>query len=122
MTKGVGGKFSLSGPCADCPFRSDKRFELRPSRVDEIADALLNDDGFTCHKTIEYDDSDGTPTITRDARECGGAMATLEKMNRPSQVMRIAERLGMYERHQIDPDAPVYDSINEWRHAMKLKR
>lgn len=44
-------------------------------------------------------------------------MATLERMDRPSQVMRVEERLGMYDRHQIDPDAPVYRSVDEWRDA-----
>ena len=49
-------------------------------------------------------------------------MATLERMGRPSQVMRISEGLGMYDRHRIDPDAPVCDSIDEWRDAKTARQ
>ena len=118
MTKGLMGKYSLKGPCADCPFRKDKPFYLDPTRVDDIADVLLDGGGFTCHKTVDYSDDDG-PRVTRDGRECGGAMVTLEKIDRPNQGMRIAERLGMYDRAAMDMDAPVYDSIEEWREVMK---
>jgi hypothetical protein len=117
MTKGIGGKFSLRGPCADCPFRNDRPFFLTPERVDEIADSLHADLGFSCHKTNAFDEDDGQAVVTENSRECGGVMAMLERMDRPSQVMRIGERLGMYDRHRIDSDAPVYDSIDEWRDA-----
>ena len=36
----------------------------------------------------------------------GRVMAMLEGIDRPSQVTRIGERLGMYDRHRIDPEAP----------------
>ena len=119
MTRGIGGKFSLRGPCADCPFRSDRTFFLTPARVDEIADALHADLGFSCQKTNDFDQDDGQAVVTENSRECGGVMAMLERMDRPSQVMRIGERLGMYDHHRIDPGAPVYNSIDEWRDAKK---
>lgn len=117
MTRGILGRYSLPGPCANCPFRSDRPFYLNPDRVDEIADALEAGQGFTCHKTVDYTE-DG-PEVNDRGRECGGAMATLEREGRPNQGMRIAERLGFYDPTRIDPDAPVYDSIDEWREAMK---
>ena len=120
MTRGIGGKFSLRGPCANCPFRNDQQPYLRPGRVDDIADSLHADLGFSCHKTNDFDQDDGQATVTENSRECGGVMAMLERMNRPSQVMRVGERLGMYDRHQMDPNAAVYDSIDEWRDAKQI--
>lgn len=116
MTKGITGRYSLRGPCSNCPFRSDKPFYLDPDRVDEIADAILADASFTCHKTVDYDDE---PFVGERGRECGGEMVTLEREGRANQGMRIAERFGFYDRERLDMDAPVYDSIDEWREAMK---
>ena len=42
---------------------------------------------------------------------CAGALILLEKLNLPSQMMRIAERLGMYDRRKLDMLAPVFDSF-----------
>ena len=39
-------------PCSSCPFRSDITFYLSAEKVRSVLDALLRDDGFTCHNTI----------------------------------------------------------------------
>lgn len=117
MSRGTAGRYSLRGPCSNCPFRSDKPFYLHPERVDEIADSLERGESFSCHKHNDFDE-DGQAVPTQSERECGGVMATLEREERPNQMMRIAERLGMYNPANLDPNAPVFDSIEEWRDAM----
>lgn len=113
MTRGIRGRFDLRGPCADCPFRTDKPFYLGERRAAEIADSMVDDDApFTCHKTIDY--SSGEPNVTDNGRACAGAMVILEKMGHPNQEMRIAERLGWYDPARLDMDAPVPDSMDEW--------
>lgn len=119
MSRGM-KRYALRGPCADCPFRADRPFHLHPARVDEIADALLEGDGFTCHKTVRYEEFVADANHP-GARECGGSMATLEREGRPNQGMRIAERLGLYDPEQIDPAAPVHNSIDAWRGAKKAE-
>jgi hypothetical protein len=37
----------------------------------------------------------------------------MEKEGRSSQMMRIAERLGMYDHTKLDMDAPIYDSFDD---------
>lgn len=99
--------FDLKKPCADCPFRSDKLFQLRPDRVKEI----VNGDSFPCHKTVDY--SEGTPDTSKE-QECAGLMIMLEHMEQPNQMMRIAERLGVYDRTKLDMDSPVYEHVEDY--------
>jgi len=44
---------------------------------------------------------------------CAGALILLEKLEQPSQMMRIAERLRMYDARQLDMDAPVFESFED---------
>ena len=39
-----------------------------------------------------------------------------EKEGQPDQMMRISERLGLYDHSKLDMDAPVYDS---WEHMIE---
>lgn len=71
-----------AGPCADCPFRSDRPFFLSPERVDEIADASHADLGFSCHGTNDFDQDDGQATVI----EFGGVMARPEWVESLSQT------------------------------------
>lgn len=123
--------YTLKGPCSNCPFRNDKPFYLGEDRVIEIAQSLRDGATFYCHKTLNMDAQDdscdeedeGNPTrdsaIGNRARACAGALATMENEERPNQIMRIAERLGLYDRHNLDPDAPVYSSLAEWTAARR---
>lgn len=68
---------------------------------------------FDCHKTVTY----GKGAKSRAAKEalahCAGLLIVLEKSGRPSQMMRIGERLGLYDPTKLDMTAPVFDSIEE---------
>ena len=103
----------LTAPCGDCPFRSDKPFPLGPARVTEI-ERSLERGYFPCHKTLDYDDGDD-PVETEKTQHCAGALILLEKLERPSQLMRIYERINSYDRTKLDMDAPIYDTFEEMR-------
>jgi hypothetical protein len=114
--------FTMRTPCDNCPFRSDKIFHLHPERVDEIEEGL--DRGtFPCHKTVDYSslDEDGASECRNTEKEvhCAGALILLEKLERPSQMMRIAERLGMYDRTKLAMNAPVFKTFRAMRRAME---
>jgi hypothetical protein len=110
--------YKLTKPCATCPFRKDIRPFVRPDRVTEIEKTLVHSE-FHCHNTIDYsnhdvdDEGDGPFDHGPDATHCAGALILLEKLERPSQMMRIAERLGMYDSSKLDMTAPIYDSFKE---------
>ena len=97
-------RYDMTRPCSNCPFRSDKRFPLARGRVVEI----INGGSFPCHKTTTAGGADG-----QDEVACAGLLILLEKENVPNQMMRIAERVGMYDRRKLEMDAPVYDSIGQ---------
>lgn len=113
------GPYALTTPCKDCPFRTDIRAYLTPERVEEIEQSLVRAE-FPCHKTTRVsdgddDDCEGGSCYTPSGKEihCAGALILLEKLKRPSQMMRISERLGMYDRRKLDMAAPVFDSFEE---------
>lgn len=51
------------------------------------------------------DDGDGEEVYQQSGKEqqCAGALAVLEKINRPTQLVRIMERMGLYDREQYTP-------------------
>lgn len=65
---------------------------------------------FPCHKTAKLVDNEDGPSefiATKSSTHCAGALIFLEKRDAPHQMMRIAERLGMYDRTQLDMAADV---------------
>lgn len=99
-------KYDLASPCKECPFRNDIRPYISTERVIEIIEA----GPFSCHKTTTCR---GVSNDDPDAQHCAGALILLEKMEKPHQLMRIAERFGVYDRHKLNMDSPVYDSFTE---------
>jgi hypothetical protein len=104
--------FDMTGPCANCPFRYDIPGFLREDRAQEIADALLSDRSFSCHKTNDYDDETGEAVETSESRHCAGALIFLESQERSNQIMRWMERIGRYDRRKLKMDAPVFDDVD----------
>lgn len=104
-------RFELRRPCASCPFRTDIVPFLHAARAREIAKALVHHT-FTCHNTtIDHEDEETGESMRidgPDAQHCAGALIMLEHVNAPSQMMRIAERLGLYDRTKLDMSSPVY--------------
>lgn len=111
-------RFNLRKPCDNCPFRSDKPFYgLGPERVREIAEC---DGTFPCHKTTDLDTEDGEARVLPTSSHCAGFLIFRERLEQPSQMMRIAERLGLYDRHKLDMTAPVYDSVEAMVDGQRL--
>lgn len=99
-------KMDLRSPCADCPYRTDKPGYLTKGRVRELKRALIDEQAtFSCHKT---DRGKGA-----DPQHCAGALILLEKLGKPNQWMRIAERLGIYDHYKLNMDAPIFDSFED---------
>ena len=107
---GAVGHFNLRRPCKHCPFRTDVPGFLSFERALEIIDMLVRQDGtFACHETtVESEHDDGEMVVTEKSEHCAGATIMLEHMERPNQMMRIAERLGWYDRRKLDMNAPVF--------------
>ncbi len=96
-------KFDLKTPCKDCPFikGSSTNTTLAEGRLEEIVEGIRADMSFTCHKTLHMPSS--------DQQHCAGAMIFLEKEDRPNQMMRIAERIGMYDRRKLNMNVDIVD-------------
>lgn len=110
--------YKLTTPCPQCPFRTDIAPYLQPERVREIEHNLHRGE-FYCHKTTNSDrfngEEEGNGSYYNPSgheEHCAGALILLEKLERPSQMMRIAERLGLYDRRNLNMDAPVFDTFD----------
>lgn len=119
--------YRLTSPCANCPFRKDIKPYLNKARVQGLQEDLVQSE-FYCHKTVDYSqpdayvDEDGDPVdgvADDNTAHCAGALILLEKMNRPSQMMRIAERLRLYDRRKLNMTAPVFDTWDEMIQAQE---
>jgi len=109
-------RYKKREPCENCPFRTDVTPYLRRDRAEEISDALREGGEFSCHKTVDYDgdgeDDEGNITgrETKQEQFCAGALIMLEKSSGPNQMMRVAQRLGMYDPSKLNMEAPVFDT------------
>lgn len=108
-------KWTMTTPCKLCPFSTRCREGwLGEARAEEIAGGLGQGRGtFPCHETVEYD-AEGDPAEGEDTQHCAGALIVLEKEGLPTQMMRIAERLGFYDPDKLKMHAPVFDSLDEF--------
>jgi hypothetical protein len=123
-------RFDLTMPCGDCPFRRVGGVRLTKSRIREIAGAVTDRQGatFSCHKSVDYssldefeDGGDGDERIGDPPRDrtdefhCAGALIFAEKNGRVSQMVRIAERLGLYDHTKFTEEAKalVFDDMRE---------
>ena len=106
--------FDLKKPCHDCPFLRKGGVRLTLARVREIAGGLLDSQGatFACHKTtVDDPDDDAERMENRDTRHCAGALIFAEKNGNATQMMRIAERLGLYNARTLMKDKTVVGSV-----------
>lgn len=96
-------KYTMTAPCDQCPFLGTPQmkngFTIR--RLKEFASGE-----FPCHQTAEADE-EGDYVATDKSVHCAGALIFNEKRNTPNQIMRICERLGIYDRTKLDMGAKV---------------
>ncbi len=81
--------YTMTTPCDTCPFTM-KTFSMKSLREHASGE-------FACHKTCDLDEEESVFTPRKDSVHCAGALIFLEKRNQPHQMMRISERLGMYD-------------------------
>lgn len=91
--------FDLKKPCKDCPFVTGSltNTSLPKERIEGIVSDIREGSTFTCHKTLYTDKK--VPE-----QHCAGALIFLEKEDNPNQLMRIAERIGLYDRRKLEMD------------------
>ena len=106
--------FNLKKPCDNCPFRTDIDFPLRKGRRAEIANELRSGGTFSCHKTIDYDKGN-----TNKESHCVGALLVIdsEGILYQNQMVRIAERLGLFNSNNLVNDGIVFDDLYEFEDA-----
>lgn len=123
--------FAVARPCRDCPFTRDAAaVRLTRDRVREIAGNALSWDGrsFSCHATVNYD---GERPRQHNAAHCAGSLIFSLKHGVETQMMRIAERLQLFDARRLRGQSRVFDSLDEMlataldastRRAAKAKR
>ena len=94
--------YTLTTPCSQCPFlkKNAKSYGLHK------LEAFVSGE-FPCHKTAVVDEESGEFQPTKDSLHCAGALIYLEKRDAPHQMMRICERLGLYDRTKLDMKAKI---------------
>jgi hypothetical protein len=103
--------FDLHVPCCNCPFLRKGGIRLTKPRVKRICRDILSDQGktFACHKTTV--DRDGELVEAASSRHCAGALIFSEKHGNCTQMVRIAERLGMYDPLKLMANQEVVDRV-----------
>lgn len=112
--------YSMRKPCAQCPFvRGGLR--LSPDRAERLGGQIVDIDGspgrgeFVCHKTAETDEDGDLVAKSSGSLHCAGALIFAEKQEAPTQMMRIADRLGFYDASKLDKTSfeRVFDDLEE---------
>lgn len=112
-------RFNVPRPCAECPFsKGQKAVRVTPDRARELIRNMLSPAGasFHCHKTVDY--SGDEPAIAATSLHCAGALIFAEKSSNATQVMRIAERLGLYDAQKLMADAEAQQTVFDTEHEM----
>lgn len=95
-------KYTMTKPCDECPFLKKHKHGFTLKQLQQFAVGQ-----FPCHKSAEINDETGAYEATQKSVHCAGALIFNEKRNQPNQMMRICERLGMYDHRKLDMAADV---------------
>lgn len=99
----------MTDPCDQCPFLKGSGFTF--SRLREHASGE-----FACHKTCKVDEETGNFVPRgRKTLACAGALIQNELLEKPHQMMRIAERLSLYDRTKLNMNADVGSKASDYR-------
>lgn len=102
-------QYTMTEPCDQCPFLKRSGFTF--SRLREHASGE-----FACHKTCKVDEETGNfIPRSRKTLHCAGALIFNEKREQPHQMMRIAERLSLYDRTKLNMQAAVGSKPSDYR-------
>lgn len=92
--------YTMTEPCKQCPFLIGNGYTLKSLKAHASGP-------FPCHKTCTINEETGDFEPTKKSAHCAGALIFLELQNASHQMMRIVERLGMYDRTQLNMSANV---------------
>lgn len=108
-------KYTQTSPCSNCPFLKEGGIRLHRERAYEIANYMLSTQGkeFACHKTTVDSDDDNGKAVTSESLHCAGALIFAEKNGNATQMMRICERIGMYDRHNLKNQDRVFNNLDQ---------
>jgi len=95
-------KYTLHSPCGECPFLAKFENGYSESQLKGFSSGE-----FGCHKHCTINEDTGTFEPNTNTPHCAGALIYLEKREKPHQMMRIAERLGIYDRTKLNMKAEV---------------
>lgn len=95
--------YRMTTPCSECPYTmTSAQYSDRQLRAHATGE-------FPCHKASHLvempDGSSEFHAPSDETPHCAGVLIYLEKRNAPHQMMRIAERLGLYDRTKLNMQA-----------------
>lgn len=106
-------QYNMTEPCDACPFLKGSGFQWKS--LEEHASGE-----FPCHKACDLVEDEEVGSHYREKKNgktphCAGALIFLEKQNTPHQMMRICERIGMYDRTKLNMEAAVVEKPSDCR-------
>jgi hypothetical protein len=106
--------YDMCQPCRACPFLIGSGFTWKS--LTEHASGE-----FACHMTCELNEQDVYVPSNEKTPHCAGALIFLEKQNKPHQMMRICERIGIYDRTKLNMQVNVGSNPSDYRMLKQLK-
>jgi hypothetical protein len=97
-------RYTMTSPCDQCPFLNTPQMK-RGFTLARLKDFARSE--FPCHQTADSDNEDSEFRATERSVHCAGALIFNEKRETPNQMMRICERLGMYDASKLNMGANV---------------
>lgn len=107
--------YKMKTPCKECPFLLGSGFTFKS--LTQHASGQ-----FACHKACDLNEDGVYESKGDKTPHCAGALIFLEKQNKPHQMMRIAERLGMYDMSKLDMAAPIGSRPSDYPRITGLRR
>jgi hypothetical protein len=104
--------YKLTTPCDACPFLIGSGFTFR-SLMEHASGE------FGCHKACDLNDETSTYEPHKKTPHCAGALIFLEKRGQPHQMMRICERLGLYDASKLNMDAQIGSEPSDYPQRKK---
>lgn len=98
-------EYTMTTPCNACPFLLKFKKGYSERQIKGFASGE-----FPCHKTAELTESEENGAQfepTKDSLHCAGHLIYHEKRGTTTQMMRICERLGMYDHRKLNMKAAV---------------
>lgn len=104
--------YKMTTPCDACPYLKGSGFTLASLKRHASGE-------FACHKQCDLKDNVYAQKASGKSAHCAGALIFLEKLGTPHQMMRICERIGLYDHTKLDMSAPVGTKASDFGRKVK---